>query len=278
MEKIIFIVFQIQILDSEGVNKMKNIDVSACVVTYNNENLIRNVLNSIISSKTKYNVQLFVVDNSSSDKTVKIIEEEFPEVILIKNKKNLGYGAAHNEAINESKAKYHLIINPDITFGENFIQEAIDYMETHPEVVMFNPDIRDIDGRRKYPVKATPRLHYILPRILKWNNKIFDKWRDEYTYRSKFIDIPFDIEVCSGSFMICKKKALDIVGGFDERYFLYYEDIDLSIMMRKLGKIQCNPNISVVHIGSRAAYHSKIARKYMIESMIKFYSKWGWKI
>ncbi len=257
---------------------MAKIKVVTSVVTYNNEKIISQVLDSIIKSKTACEVEVVVVDNNSSDKTVEIVKENFPSVKVIRNKNNLGYGAGHNKAINSTTSKYHMIINPDITFDETFIQDAINYMEKNPEVVLFNPDIRDVNGERKFPVKAEPHLHYIIPRVFKWNNPLFNRWRDEYTYKSKFREKPFEVEVCSGSFMVCRKDALDDVGGFDERFFLYYEDFDLSKMLKKKGKIVCNPTIAVVHVGARAAHHSKKARRLMINSLVAFYKKWGWKL
>ena len=194
---------------------MEKVVVSTSVVTYNSEGVICDVLDSITSSNTTYEVQTYVVDNCSSDRTVAIVEKNYPDVILNKKAKNLGYGAGPNIAIKASNAKYHIIINSDITFGKDFIQRAIDYMEAHPDVVMFNPDIRDVNRKRKYPVKEVPRLRYVIPRVIKCNN-----------------------------LMVCRKSALDAVGGFDERYFLYYEDLDLSMMMKTQGKIQCNPNVS----------------------------------
>ena len=107
---------------------MEKVVVSTSVVTFNSEDVICDVLDSITSSNTTYEVKSYVVDNCSSDRTAAIVEKKYPGVILIKNTKNLGYGAGHNIAIKASNAKYHLIINPDITFGKDCIQRSIDYI------------------------------------------------------------------------------------------------------------------------------------------------------
>ena len=253
------------------------ISATASIVTYNSSDTIRGVLESVSKSETSFPFHATVVDNASSDDTLNIVKE-YPEIEIIEAPGNIGYGAGNNLCINRVDSTYHFIINPDISFESDFIQQAVDYMEAHPQVVMFNPDIRTMDGKRKYPPKALPAIHYIIPRVLHWNNKLFNKWRDEYTYKSKFQENPFEVGVCAGSLLVCRTDALKAVGGFDERYFLYYEDFDLSRMMAQQGKIECNPNVTVRHKGAKAAHHSKTARKYMIDSLVKYYKKWGWRL
>ena len=257
---------------------MKNVKVTASIVTYNSRRVIDGVLKSLRCSNCSCDLETVVVDNKSTDDTVDYISKMYPEVRIIQNQINAGYGRANNKALSASDSDYFFVINPDIEFDEDLIQKAVDYLEANPDIVLANPDIKSPEGKRKYPPKALPALHYILPRVVKWKNPLFDKWRREYTYQTRFREEPFEVEVCSGSFMMCRTSALKAVGGFDERFFLYYEDLDLSRMMAQKGRIVCNPGLSVRHVGAREAHHSKTAGNYMIQSAFKYFNKWGWKI
>ncbi len=252
--------------------------ITASIVTFNNSDEIRGVLNAIQQSRSEYEIETYVVDNNSADGTLDIVKNEYPNIRIIENKENLGYGAGHNRAIKIAESDYHFIINPDISFEASLLDDAAKYLDKHSDTVLISPSVYDMEGTRKHPPKRNPRIRYIIPRLISSKNKLFEKWRDEYTLRRVESKEPFDIEFCSGSFMICRTSALKKVGGFDERYFLYYEDADLSRMMAKEGKVECVPYLRVKHRGVRAAHHSSKARKLMIQSMIKYFNKWGWRL
>lgn len=265
-----------------GRNKEKMVDkvrISASVVTYNNEKEIRGVLDSLMNSSCLMDMEVYVVDNCSQDRTCEIVVNEYPQVKLIHSTENVGYGAGHNQALRLSVADYHLVINPDILFDTDLVEQAVEYMENHTEVAMCIPAVYDIDGTLKFPPKRDPRIRYFVSRLLP-RNTITNKWLDEYGMKPevKSAAAPFEIEVCSGSFMVMRRKIAESIGFFDERYFMYFEDFDISRSIRTKGKIMCLPRLKVFHEGKRAAHHSKTARKMFVDSMRKYYNKWGWKL
>ncbi len=252
--------------------------ISASVVTYNNENEIKGVLDSLINSSCIDNMDVYVVDNCSVDKTKEIIKKEYPKVKLIESKNNAGYGGGHNQALRVTNAEYHFVINPDILFEKDLIQHIVDYMDKHEEVVMCIPAVHDMDGELKCPPKRDPKLRYLFARFFP-KMGFTKKWLKEYQREEEVKNAkePFEIEICSGSFMAMRKKAAEAIGYFDERYFMYFEDFDISRSIRKKGKIMYLPQFQIIHEGKRAAHHSKAAKKMLTDSMKKYYKKWGWK-
>lgn len=253
--------------------------ISASVVTYNNEKEIRGVLDSLINSSCLEHMDVYVVDNCSHDRTCEIVINEYPQVKLINSATNVGYGAGHNQVLRISAADYHLVINPDILFDKGLIEQVVGYMETHQKVAMCIPTVFDMDGTLKFPPKCDPKMRYLVSRFLP-RTKITNKWMEEYVREAevKSLTDPFEIEVCSGSFMVMRRSIAESIGYFDERYFMYFEDFDISRSIRAKGEIMCLPQCKVFHEGKRAGHHSKAARKMLIDSMKKYYKKWGWKL
>lgn len=255
-----------------------DMEISASIVTYNNQNEIRGVLDSLINSSCIDSMQIYVVDNCSQDDTINIVNKEYPSVTVIHSPKNGGYGFGHNQAIKITNAKYHFVINPDILFDTSLIERIVEFLDTHEDIVLAIPAVYDEAGILKYPPKRNPRVRYLLSRFLP-NNKLTNSWREEYEMRHQCDkdEEYLEIEVCSGSFMSMRMDAVRKIGGFDERYFMYFEDMDISRQLSRFGRIVCMKHFKVVHEGKRAAHHSNNAKKMMLDSMIKYFNKWGWR-
>lgn len=119
----------------------ESIDISIAIVTYNNSNVIKKCLDSIFETIKNLKFELIIVDNSSSDDTIEIIENNFKNIKLIQNNKNIGFSAAHNIAIKSRKGKYHLVLNPDIIFTENSIKKLVNFIEENLDVWIVFPKI-----------------------------------------------------------------------------------------------------------------------------------------
>ena len=151
-------------LDSDG-----SINISISIVTYNSANEINGVLSSLKQSDLSgVSVKVYVVDNDSTDNTVSIIKEKYPEVIVIENKQNMGFGAAHNVAINKASSKYHIIVNPDITFLNNTILGCVSYMEKNPDTLILTPRTLNDNKERseQFLPKRRPKIKYLIGGVL----------------------------------------------------------------------------------------------------------------
>jgi len=257
------------------VFRLRNYRISVCVVTYNSSKEIRNVLNSLQQSSIKEELDLYVVDNNSSDETNLIVEKEFPYVNLIKLNKNIGFGAGHNKVISNVDSKYHLIINPDVKFDSDVLEGLASFMDENSDVVIVSPKILNPDGTEQYLPKLNPKIRYFLGGRFEQHGAMFSRWRDEYTRRNEDITGPTDIEFCTGCFMFTRTSILKQIGGFDERYFLHFEDADLARMMKQKGRIVFHPNFEVSHLWKRDNVKSMKFFLIALKSMAKYFKKWG---
>lgn len=255
------------------IKKMKKVSVS--IVTYNNQNEIEGVLRSLFETTlSSFLLEVNILDNNSSDNTVLIVSSKFPNCKIFKINKNLGYGAGHNQIIKNIDSDYHIIVNPDITFRPDTISKLIDYMDTNSDVVVCSPKVLNKDGSPQFLPKKRPTIKFLLGGPFENKGKIFKKWRDEFTFVDKILTTPVPIDFCTGCFMFCNTSALKKCKGFDERYFMYFEDADLTREMQKYGKTMYNPNIEVFHEWKRE--NQKLNGRLMqISSMIKYFLKWG---
>lgn len=250
--------------------------VSICVVTHNNESKILDLLKSIFENTWDINFEVFLVDNASSDETVFLVKKNYPKVKIIKLKENKGFSYANNQVLNKLNSKYHVVINPDIIFESNVFKELVDYLEQNEEVVIITPKILSEDSSIQYLAKKEPRLKYLLSGRLKKYLKFLEKYHDEYVMKEKTDKEkkPFEIENCTGCFMMMKTEIFKKLKGFDERFFMYFEDVDLSKRARKFGKIVFYPKTKVIHLWERASAKNLKFLFIHISSMIKYFSKW----
>lgn len=252
-------------------------NVSIGIVTYNNYDEIDKVLISALNSIGITDSDVYVCDNNSKDGTADYIEKKYPKINLIRNKENIGFGKAHNQIISKIKSKYHLILNPDIEFGNEVVLKMTDIMDKNNDYVICSPLVYGTDGNVQFLPKKKPTLKYIVSGKLEERFKYFKKVREEYTMKNYNFIGDTSIDFCTGCFMFTRTEVLKKVGGFDERYFLHFEDADLTLMMKKYGKTVFIPYIFVEHKWHRDNINNSKIQKIAIKSMFKFLKKWGFR-
>lgn len=191
--------------------------------------------------------------------------------------KNLGYGGGHNIAIERStlKYKYHLICNPDITLGEDTLAILHDFMEAHPDVGLCMPKLVGPDGAMHFCCRRSPvALDYLSQLVLpgSWGQRR----RDSLELRSCDYGQSMEVPCLSGCFMFFRSDVLRRLDGFDPRFFLYFEDMDLSARARKLGKNVYFPDAWVVHERQSAHRTSWRHKARFAASACRYFAKWGW--
>ena len=172
--------------------------ITGSVVTYNNDKTIERCLRSVLkeTADKDYEFELYVYDNGSSDKTVSIIEEQFPQVNLVKDTENKGFGAGHNAIIKRVKSDYHFVINPDIYLDMDTIGGLTAYLEEHREAGLITPRILNNDGTEQFLPKYCPTIRYVI--ISKFPG--FKYLRRRYTRQDENLSEPTEIEFCTGCF------------------------------------------------------------------------------
>ena len=218
--------------------------------------------------------EIFLIDNSP----VQNAEFEKFELNYIFTGKNIGYGAAHNIALRKSLEKnvdYHLVVNPDIVLKKNVLKEIADYMNKNIETGQIMPKIYYPDGQIQYLCKLLPTpFDLFIRRFLP--KKLTKKSMARFEMRASDYDKIMDVPYLSGCFMFFRVSALREIGLFDERFFMYPEDIDITRRMHKRFRTVFYPEVSVIHNHARQSYVSFKMLKVHIVNIIKYFNKWGW--
>ncbi|MBQ9324882.1 MAG: glycosyltransferase family 2 protein [Clostridia bacterium] len=249
--------------------------VSACMVLYHSDKSVENTARCIAESTVP--VSLYVVDNSPEDVTAQFVQLECPDAVILPQKKNIGYGRANNAVIPLLRSRYHLILNPDITFAPDLIERMIQYMDQHEDVVILTPRVLNPDGTEQFLPRRRPTVRYLLGGPLEKHGDPFAAWRREFTLADEDISEPVEVEFATGCFLLIRTHAFYRMQGFDPRFFLYHEDTDLSLKALRMGKIVYHPQMCVTHAWNRGSAHSKKLLMMHISSTIKYFAKWGLK-
>ena len=249
-----------------------NKTVTGCIVTYNNMKTIDNAVRSLLDN-TACSFRLYAVDNGSTDGTVQYIKDNFPQVTVLETGNNKGFGAGHNYILNRLDSDYHAIINPDIIIRDDVISKMVEYLEEHSEIGMLSPEIRFPDGRLQILGKKNPKPKYLVASRLRRGAP--GKILSEYAMLDKDLSVPQEIQNATGCFMFIRTDLFKKLGGFDERYFMYFEDCDLTRKVNEVSKVVYYPGATVFHEWGRESKKNFKLKIVQIKSMVKYYSKWG---
>ena len=222
--------------------------LSIIIVSYNSLNYLRDCLDSINNNKPSASFEITVVDNASSDGTVKAMRKDYPYLKLIENARNKGFAAANNIAIKSSSSEYILLINSDCRVYTNSIDKLLEFADANDDAGITGPRIINNDGSlqfscRKFPSFFDAGMHSLLTNIAPDN---------PFSRRYKLTDINRDeiskVDWVSGSCMLIRRAALNDTGLMDEKYFMYVEDTDLCYQMWKKGwKVYYFPESEILH-------------------------------
>ena len=197
---------------------------------------------------------------------------------------NIGYGAAHNEALKRVDSQFHLILNPDVEFDEDALHVGLEYLRAKRDVVMVSPAARDAQGReqylcRRYPSVLVLGLRGFAPRFVR-------RWFRAYLHGYELRDVcgaeasggtGVEVPLVSGCCMYARTSALRAVGGFSPRFFMYFEDFDLSLRLHSQGRLMHLPDMRIVHHGGNAARKGLRHILMFVHSAWKFFRLHGWR-
>ncbi len=254
----------------------KTYDISGSIVVFKND---RDVLERAVTSflNTALNTHLCIIDNSPTDDLRDICDRKNVEYIF--NNNNLGFGAGHNIAIRKMMGitKYSLIFNPDVYFNNGTLEKLFSFMEKNEKLGSVMPRVLYPDGSLQYLCRLLPNPADLLLR--KFNVKVLSlcvnlisKYELRFANYTKTMDVPY----LSGCFMFVRTDVFEKIGVFDERFFVYFEDVDLSRRIHKLYHTVYYPEAVVYHDYERGSNKNIELFKYLIFSGVKYFNKWGW--
>ena len=254
-------------------------DISIITVTWNSEDKIAEQLRSVILGYKNLKYEQIVVDNASDDKTVKIVENNFLSVKLIKNKKNKGFSNANNQGVNISSGKFILFLNPDMRVEKGSLDKIITWMKKNKEVGIVSCKLVDKAGNfcKDASPRRFPKVWEQVLLILKVPH-IFPKILDKYLIKDFDFTKEKEVDSVRGSFMLMRRELVDKLGwGFDPRYFIWFEDVDVCREAKKLGyKVMYTPIITCIdYVGSSFKKRETFwKQKQFTKSMFQYFKKW----
>jgi GT2 family glycosyltransferase len=265
-------------------------ELSIIIVSYNTLDITRKCMQSIISQTKDVDYEIICVDNDSRDGSIEMIKKEYPSVILIQNKANLGFAKGQNIGISHSKGKYVLVLNSDVYFVGNVARQMIDFMVNGPaDLGVLGPQVLNLDGTvatsawRLVFSKGIIALgiinrHFNFKRFLpstatmrKYLGFILSKYHDHYAEHNQIKET----DCVDGMCLLVKREVLSNVGLFDEQFFFDSEIVDLSNRIRSKGwKIIYFPGAQVIHVGQASRKKTSPLLVERHQSELIYYAKY----
>ena len=233
-------------------------------------------------------VTVYLIDNLSQESfraqlTQEITgwpQSEFFDIQYLPLASNRGFGAGHNEVLQRLASDFHLVLNPDVELQDDTLRTGLILLLDNEDVALASPKVLGGDGEQEFLCKRYPSVLIFLlrgfaPRFLR---RLFRRQLAAYEMRDLCQnDGQVDVTIASGCFMLVRTPALRATSGFNEDFFLYFEDFDLSLRLVKVGRLVFDPDMRIVHHGGYAANKGRLHLRYFITSGIMFFNRHGWR-
>ncbi len=252
-------------------------DISIIIVNYNVKEFLLNALESVFKAAQNLTLEVIVVDNASEDGSVEAVESHYPQVLLIRNKENLGFGKANNIGLEKATGRFILLLNPDTIVREDTFVKMLAFFESHPEAGMAGCKVLNPDGtlqlacRRSFPGPWTSFTKVTGLSSLFPKSKLFAKYNLTYLDENE----TYEVDAISGSFMMFRKDVYEKIGGFDPRFFMYGEDLDFCYRVKQAGyKVYYYHETEIIHYKGESTKRSPLDEtKIFYDAMKLFVNK-----
>ncbi|OGU55544.1 MAG: hypothetical protein A2V66_07060 [Ignavibacteria bacterium RBG_13_36_8] len=250
-------------------------DVSVVIVNWNTKQLLMNCLQTIYDNTELIEFEIIVVDNASSDNSVEMVKQHFPQTIVLENSENLGYAAANNQGITIARGRYVLILNSDMIFIDDSISKVCSFADSHPNAAVVGCKMLNRD-------RTLQQNTYLFPSLL--NLFLAATYLYKMFPKSKFFarermgwwdwnDIK-DVDVIVGCFILVRMDAIHEVGPMDDQFFMYYEETDWCYRFKKAGwDIIFAPVSKVIHLGGESTKKNPGKMLLQMKSSLLLYFK-----
>jgi GT2 family glycosyltransferase len=252
-------------------------DLTAAIVSYRSPIAqLRRAVESLAQQPVR--IRLMLVDNAGETSVAALAEES--GAVYLRTQENLGFGKAHNLAYQALRAlsPYHLVLNPDVHFGHHVVPPLLQLMAEQPDLGVVMPKILYADGSTQHLCKRLPTPWDLLVRRFgpQFAHRFFQRAMDRYELLDRDYDQPMEPPTLSGCFLLLRNQVIDQVGLFDERFFMYMEDVDLLRRIWSISRALYYPRVAVVHEYQRGSYRDTRLARHHVLSALKYFSKWGW--
>ena len=256
----------------------RRIDLSIVILNYNTRDLTRICVKTVLASRLgTYSMEVIVCDNGSTDGTLEMIAKEFPGIVRIDNRKNLGFAAGNNPGIQRAKGRYILLLNTDTEVPVQTLATMIRFMDQTPDAGAATCKLLLPDGSMDSACHRGFPAPWVAFTYLSKLETVFPKTRlfGEYHQLYKDLDIIHGVDCISGAFFMVRREVVKHVGLMDEDYFMYGEDIDWAYKIRQAGwTIMFNPDVTILHKKKQSG-RANILKRRRVTTEIYFH-KYNW--
>jgi len=263
---------------SLGQDMSASFDLSVIIVNYNVKELLYRCLKTILEDQSQRKIEVVVIDNASSDGSTEMVKDNFPKVKVVVNSRNLGFAKGANQGIKQSQGKYIFLLNPDASIKIDQLDKMIDLMEENREIAICGPKITDDQGNLQYSCRRFPSYLTSISSSQSLLFKLFpgNPLSGNYLLTEDGHEKQTEVDWVSGSGLLARRDILDRIGGLDERFFMYVEDVDLCYRAKKDGgKVFYFPGVKMRHLigGSTRKEKGEMIVQHH-KSMYLFYEKY----
>ncbi len=250
--------------------------LSIIIVSWNVRDYLADCIESILKNCRLLQYEIIIVDNAGTDGTVDFIKEKYPQIALISNTKNMGFAYANNQGVRRAKGKYLFFLNPDTIIKPDAVEKMLAFLEQNKDVGAVGPRLLNKDLTLQHSVRTFPAFRGALYRhtILRYFG-LFKNHHETWRMKDFKGDRLTDVDQIMGAAILTGKDLVLEIGGFDERFFMYYEEADFCYRIKKAGyRIVFFPDASIIHLGGKSTGQISFRKKFMaIRSLLMFFSK-----
>ncbi|MCX6357182.1 MAG: glycosyltransferase family 2 protein, partial [Candidatus Aureabacteria bacterium] len=249
-------------------------DLSIIVVSWNSRPYLEACLSSLSEGAGPIAYEAFVVDNGSTDGSAAFVRERFPQVQLIANPENRGFAAANNQALRLAAGRYAILLNPDTRVHPHALEKLVRFMDDRPDAGACGPLLLNEDGSPQHAARRFPTFGYALgARTIMGRLGFFRKSYDAGRMRGVIFRETTEVDQPSGAALLLRRSVLEQVGLLDERFFIFYEEVDLCRRIRDAGRrIYLFPGATITHYGGRSRRQNRVRIIGVnAESMLKYF-------
>lgn len=250
--------------------------LTVVIVSWNVRDILLENLRTLFDGNREVNFRVVVVDNASGDGTVEAVRKHFPQVTVVENRENRGFAAAANQGIERADDGHVLLLNPDMRVSPGAIQKTIDYLDQHPDVAVLGPRLLDEAGKPLSHIRRLPQLSDQLVVVLKLTH-LFPWLVRRYLAEDLDLEKEQEVESLRGAYFAINRTALEKIGALDDRYFIWFEEVDYCHRAKEAGmKIMYVPSIVARDLIGKSFGQRSIfwKQKAFSRSMIQYFEKW----
>jgi GT2 family glycosyltransferase len=249
------------------------VDLTVSIINTDNRELLRDCLRSLFEGTERISMEVYVVDNACTDGSAEMVEDEFPQVHLIRNQRRLRFCANHNQVLRQARGRYLLILNEDTTIPPGSFDDLVAFLDRHPDVGAAGMTVLNPDGTLQYSYARFPSLRSSLMLALSLNRLLHGGLYPFYPQPED--GQPREVDWTNGACLAVRKAAMDEVGLMDEEFLIYAEETDWCYRFHKAGwKVYYLPQVSIVHYQGQATSQARPRRRFRLNrSTLLFFRK-----